>query len=146
MKSSALCEIVADQDHTDMRSDTIISALGFGETKVGDVSTTKQAVNLDIFLIRYHLQAYHRKTQSTGLFPLYDRWIYYFVFYYIHSSLYHHDSLYLAGLCSFIVQFSHLYNSQKSWSLCSSKLLFLVALCLKWTKCCHRYHPSKRTR
>ncbi|KAI8638306.1 hypothetical protein BD408DRAFT_352119, partial [Parasitella parasitica] len=68
-----LTEIIADQDQlvalrwanksvhqdlTDMRPDAIISTLvqhefryplGFGEAKVGNVSTTKQSVNLDIF-------------------------------------------------------------------------------------------------
>lgn len=68
-----LSEIIADQDQqvalrwanksvhqdlTDMRPDAIISTivqhefgcpLGFGEAKVGNVSTTKQSVNLDIF-------------------------------------------------------------------------------------------------
>ncbi|KAI9361879.1 hypothetical protein BD770DRAFT_316832 [Pilaira anomala] len=68
-----LSEIIADQDKqvvlrwanksvhqdlTDMRPDAIISTLvqhdfgcplGFGEAKAGNVSTTKQSVNLDIF-------------------------------------------------------------------------------------------------
>ncbi|KAI9480454.1 MAG: hypothetical protein EXX96DRAFT_480952 [Benjaminiella poitrasii] len=68
-----LSEIIADQDKqvalrwanksvhqdlTDMRPDAIISTLvqydfgcplGFGEAKVGNISTTKQSVNLDIF-------------------------------------------------------------------------------------------------
>lgn len=103
-----LSEIIADQDQqvdlrwanksvhqdlTDMRPDAIISTLGkhecgcflgFGEQGFHH-ETIRQFGHFPTCYVN-HLQVRHQKARSTGLFNLYDKWIFHLLFYHIQTS------------------------------------------------------------